>query len=76
MQVVVCTYSSYDNGYVTDGVAEVFASLDAYILWLHVQMRWPDIQYIDGKGIGTRLVTDFSKTSYTTYTAQRKEVIT
>lgn len=75
MKVYVCSYDVFDRGHCSTTVAEVFFSLDRYILWLHEQMRNNSNQYIEGTGVDTRLVTDFREDSYTVYSVRVKEVI-
>lgn len=77
MKAYVAMYSTYDKGYTTDQLAEVFLSEEGYNKWLVEQLHHPEYQHIEKEEYSKhlRLVSDFSDDEYTIYSLQVKEII-
>lgn len=71
-------YSMHHGDYSSSQVAAVCGSLERAQLWLFETQRftqWASRSRVEHEGLRMRLVTDFSETSWSTYTIEEHEFV-
>jgi hypothetical protein len=71
-------YDSYDEGHNTTQVADVCATLELAVQWLVKERQgksWSNSSYLDGDGLRTRVITEFGKNRWTSYSIRETNFI-